>query len=263
MTAELAHDKGMKMFKQARGPMMVLALALSMGCIALEVRAADGVQSQAQKDVNALAKDMGANPVQNQADKDVEALKKRQQQHADEYMKMLSKTVNGSKATNADTGKGMEKYMPTVQSFQKETNTTLTKLSIGDLMTQGESCMSYNWLPVPTLQGICCIAPCPRRWGNYISACRRTGCLLNHKGWAYDIEYWEPSAIIEVSCRSGYSMLKPSGVAPGGRKLCRAVWGTISRGMGGGFMRRVSGRLTAMTGSCGTRVRLVPPTVSA
>lgn len=66
----------------------------------------------------------------------------------------------------------------------------ITPAKTTDLMKGSKSCVQHNWAS----KTVCC------KW------CKR-GCCK----WAneYPIDYWEPSALIEVSCRNGYSMLKP------------------------------------------------------
>lgn len=79
---------------------------------------------------------------------------------------------------------------------------TMTDAKISNLMSQGDSCAGYKWNP--TITGFCCLPTCPHKPNNC--------CTGYENSSQYKIEYWEPSAIIEVSCRSGYSMLAPGKV---------------------------------------------------
>lgn len=246
----------MKNLQLARGLMVALALLAAGGLAASGVVQAQAVPEGMKKYMpdtdgfKAFTEDKGAD-MEAQAKKDIEALKKRQQEHADEYTKMLAKTLTEPKAENKETGKGMDKYMPTAAGFKQQTNTNLTKLSIGDLMTEGEGCMKYNWQPVKGLQEVCCynFKKCPKKSnGDYQDYCRPTKCWGNKKGSAFDIEYWEPSAVIEVSCRSDYSMLKPGGVGTRGEKTMQNCVGANKPGNGRWFFEA---RVWAINGNDG------------
>lgn len=72
---------------------------------------------------------------------------------------------------------------------------TMTPARTTDLMKGSKSCIEYSWSP--GRKKFCCL-----------------GSKLNCKIWGneYFINYWEPSALIEVSCRTGYSMINPGKV---------------------------------------------------
>jgi hypothetical protein len=136
--------------------------------------------------------------------------------------------------------------MPTYESFTKATGTNLTRAKVSDLMKGSKSCVQHHW----DKKLVCC------KWGEY-------GC----KKWSYEypIDYWEPSELIEVSCRNGYSMMKPGlkgrGVAQlqscqgpnkpgGGRYFFEARTWTIN-GDDGGVRHQAMGRnLGAQTKMC-------------
>ena len=68
----------------------------------------------------------------------------------------------------------------------------------------------------PTIQNLYNINSCmPNPVGFPTNVCCKYdnlgNCIANEQIWTYD--YWEPAAIVEVSCRSGFSHLKP-GLAP-------------------------------------------------
>lgn len=100
---------------------------------------------------------------------------------------------------NAATAAAAAQNAPTADSFMKATHTTMTKAELSGLMSKSVDCMKRNWVPAGR---VCCLkchdSPdgcCPKMWADSIK-----------------IDYWEPSEIIEVSCRSGYSMLSPGNV---------------------------------------------------
>lgn len=110
--------------------------------------------------------------------------------------------------------------MPEPDAFQQATKTKLTPATISDLMGQGESCMKYSWTPLA--RGVCC-------WGTGCSRhVKRNGCCPGPTGWTkgdkFKIDYWEPSEVIEVSCRQGFSMLKP-GLSGRGNKVPQSCVG--------------------------------------
>ncbi len=76
---------------------------------------------------------------------------------------------------------------------------TMTPAKTTELMDKGPQCMNYKW----SSSGICCKWCCKR------GKCR---CCPMYEGTKHNIAYWEPSEIIEVSCRTGYSMVAPGGV---------------------------------------------------
>lgn len=69
-----------------------------------------------------------------------------------------------------------------------------------NLMDKGPQCMKYKW----DSGVICCKECCPE-----VGPCY---CCPGYDGTVHNISYWEPSEIIEVSCRTGYSMLSPGKV---------------------------------------------------
>jgi len=60
-----------------------------------------------------------------------------------------------------------------------------------------DSCAKYSW----AITG----SPCCKH-------CKHGRCCPGYSGTEYTISYWEPSEIIEVSCRSGYSLMSPGKV---------------------------------------------------
>jgi hypothetical protein len=78
-----------------------------------------------------------------------------------------------------------------------------------------DSCEKYSWAPNPGVvaslprfhDGHPCCTPIPVPCGDDL--CCPTD--MYNQG-VFDIDYWEPSALIEVSCRNGYSALKPGGI---------------------------------------------------
>ncbi|RYG61398.1 MAG: hypothetical protein EON60_03670 [Alphaproteobacteria bacterium] len=76
---------------------------------------------------------------------------------------------------------------------------TMTEARTTDLMSESRSCINYSWSP----GGRVCCKWCKKSFGGVYC------CLWGDK---FDIKYWEPSALIEVSCRNGYSMMSPGKV---------------------------------------------------
>ena len=91
-----------------------------------------------------------------------------------------------------------------LQSGDRESNVTLpgvtiTPVKTSEIMDKGPQCMDYNW----DSAGICC------KW---CKKHHKTICCPGFEGTKHNISYWEPSEIIEVSCRTGYSMVAPGSV---------------------------------------------------
>lgn len=76
---------------------------------------------------------------------------------------------------------------------------TMTPVKTTEIMDKGPACMNYKW----DSEGICC------KW---CKCGRRSCCCEGFWGSKHNISYWEPSEIIEVSCRTGYSMVAPGAV---------------------------------------------------
>ncbi len=76
---------------------------------------------------------------------------------------------------------------------------TMTPFKTTESMGKGPECMKYDIKS----GGICCA------W----CICKgRPCCCPGYEGSVHRISYWEPTEIIEVSCRTGYSMVAPGGV---------------------------------------------------
>jgi len=98
-------------------------------------------------------------------------------------------------------------------------NNRFKALTIGQTMNYS-SCANYSWAKV--MSGLNCTP----------------GCHVPHTSTpcetasVYHIGYWEPSEIIEVSCRSGYSMLKPGSVPMrgGGNKAYQSCYRPTGKG---------------------------------
>lgn len=82
-----------------------------------------------------------------------------------------------------------------------------------------DDCEKYSWKIRPDLQAAlphdsagvpCCVVPVDCGLG--ITCCPKLPVDMKNEG-VYSIEYWEPSALIEVSCRNSYSALKPGGIS--------------------------------------------------
>ncbi|PZP38723.1 MAG: hypothetical protein DI585_06520 [Pseudomonas fluorescens] len=81
---------------------------------------------------------------------------------------------------------------------------TMTEIKENELMKKGEQCMSRSH--VKTRELCCDWWSCSKRKRD------SRGCCPGWWSSEYKISYWEPSAVIEVSCRTGYSMLAPGKV---------------------------------------------------
>ena len=106
---------------------------------------------------------------------------------------------------------------------------TMTPAKVTDLMKGSKSCVQHNWNSSP----VCCL------YGAFDT------CIL----WAneYPIDYWEPSELIEVSCRQGYSMMKP-GI--GGRSDAR-IQSCVGMNKPGGGRYFFEARVWAIDGAAG------------
>lgn len=140
--------------------------------------------------------------------------------------------------------------MPTAEQFMKATKTNITVAKTSDLMSGSKSCVKHDWKPTPT----CC------RWK---CSSHHPPVCVDH-GSRYDISYWEPSEIIEVSCRSGYSMLKPGGVPTRGDAALQSCQGFNKPGNSRWFFEARSWAINgydgglrhqAMGGTVGEQVR--------
>lgn len=79
---------------------------------------------------------------------------------------------------------------------------TMTPAKTSELMDKGPACMDYKW----SSSGICC------KWCKICNPKCKIICCPRYEGTKHNISYWEPTEIIEVSCRTGYSMVAPGGV---------------------------------------------------
>lgn len=90
---------------------------------------------------------------------------------------------------------------------------TMTEAKTTDLMRESRSCIKYSWVPSPEM---CCL---------WCKCGTHSCCCPGMMGQRFDIKYWEPSALIEVSCRSGYSMMSPGKVKARGDTSLQACQG--------------------------------------
>lgn len=94
-----------------------------------------------------------------------------------------------------------------------------------------DSCMDFSWRPRPDLQaalphfddGHPCCDPVPIPCGFHRKCCKPN---MYNEG-IYSIDYWEPSALIEVSCRNAYSVLKP-GLSGRGEAAIQSCMGPVT-----------------------------------
>lgn len=165
---------------------------------------------------------------------------------------LLVAAAVGMQASAEDSAAGassVEKQLPGAQDFMKQAGLNITVAKTGDLMSGSKSCVKHSWTPTPT----CC------QW-----CCSHGSCWCCNKGTKFEINYWEPSEIIEVSCRSGYSMVKPGGVKARGEASLQSCVGFNKPGNSRWFFEARSWAINgydgglrhqAMGGTTGEQVR--------
>ncbi len=146
--------------------------------------------------------------------------------------KQVTRSIRGDPKTFAELMNGIERHNGNGTTFEPDESdlaekekagqnqtkatplpgVTMTEAKTTDLMSGSRSCINYSWVPT---KNVCCLW-CKKSFGGLYC------CLYGDR---FDIKYWEPSALIEVSCRNGYSMMNPGKVKGRGNNALQTCQG--------------------------------------